>query len=121
MLVSPLTFAFLIACAPKMGAAGAPKGVDLDHYAGVWEDSGGAITVIERSKNSLAVMSVVDYDDEFFEIKSFGWEGDVFGWDYHVPSTGYDVQIRVLSTDGNNMMTSWANAFDDGQEGLVRQ
>jgi len=116
MRVSPLILLLLVACAPKNH----PPGVDLDHYAGVWEDAGGAITTIERSKNSLAVMSVVDADNESFEIREFGWEGDVFGWDYHVPSTDYDVSIRVVSTDGQSMQTTWKNAYDEGSEGLIR-
>ncbi|MCB9744279.1 MAG: hypothetical protein H6740_16900 [Alphaproteobacteria bacterium] len=105
MLLLTLT----LACAGKH----APK--NANEYVGDWTQ-GGAVTTIAQDGRRLEVVSIVDSDGETFEVRGTSYEGGVLSWDYHVPSTGYDVHIEVTSLEGDLLCASWRNAHSTGDE-----
>ena len=107
----------LTAC-PKGGAPAGPT----DALVGVWSDNpeGGGTTEIKMVGGQPAVTAIVDHDGEVFKVTRSGVQGGKFTWEYDVPSTGYHVHITVEDLAGDEMTTTWKNAYDTGYETLYR-
>lgn len=92
------------------GAVGTPS-----ELAGVWTDDGGAVFIIEQAGRSRAeLVSVVDYDGEAFQVQRSGYEGAQWTLDYVVPSTQYQVHVKVLAVEDDELTTTWSNVAPDG-------
>lgn len=89
-------------------------------YVGPWQDEGGSVTYISQDGRDLEVTSIIDYDGEVFEVMGTSYTGGQLNWTYLVPSTGYVVTIRVMSLEGDQMCTTWENAYDTGMECYTR-
>jgi hypothetical protein len=106
---------FALTACPKGGSG------DGTGLAGIWADEGGGQrTTISMVSGQPTVTSIIDADGEKFEVRRSGYQGGNYSWDYHVPSTGYDVHIQVNALNGDRMETTWSNHVSSGDEALVR-
>ena len=118
----PLVFIVgLTACGPKTLPLSAPASSDYkaSYLAGNWVDNGGTHYTFDEKGRAT---SVVDYDGEFFPVKSSGLtnSGDVI-WVYEVPSTGYVVTHVVNTVGGSTFTATWDNGENSGSETFTRE
>ena len=113
--------ALLLAGCPKQAPSAAPGSIASD-LEGSWLDEGGTRLRFTRTGQGLHVSSIVDSDGESFSLLGEEIRGGAFWFSYHVPSTGYNVEINVLSVEGDVAHTTWSNDHDaSGTEDMVRQ
>jgi len=83
------------------------------------------ITVNDKSE----IVSIIRYEDgisiEVLEIIRSEIIDGKLSWAYYVPSTGYTVEMKVVSSDANRITVKWKNkntdgGTDSGDEILIR-
>lgn len=109
-----------------LGCGGKQLAAQNAALAGRWtpatedgQDQLEVITIVNEG-GTARVVSIVDYDDEAFEIQGSGWDGDRFEWTYRVPSTGFVVKTVVTEITDDRLSTRWSNDQEEGDETLVR-
>jgi hypothetical protein len=108
-------------CGNKKPTTGPTDNAADAELIGTWFEDDGAKTIITLVDGQAKVTSIIDGDTEVFTVKRSGWDGGSFTWDYHVPSTGYNVHIVVQGIEGKVMTTSWSNDHDaNGYETLTK-
>ncbi len=118
-----LVLTFVSAGCPSSGTKpdGDPNAPSADFLIGRWQDNDSAVFTFEKVGGDVKLTQIVDDDGEVFELRDFGYKAGHFSFTYFVPSTGYVVTIRILTTDGDELDADWVNsANDSGPERLVR-
>lgn len=91
-------------------ASSGPHASDLDErLLGVWQIDGGATYTITAPDGQYA-LSIVDFDDEVFEVESVSWAEGVLSWSYLVPSSGTRVSEVTTRISADQVEVSWENS-----------
>ena len=92
-----------------------------DFLIGTWHDNDSTRYTFTKVGDQVKLTSIVDDDEEVFELRDFAYKAGFFSFTYFVPSTGYVVTIRVLEHEGDELDADWTNsAGETGPERLVR-
>lgn len=117
-LFAPVALLSLAGCPHAGGPSNSAERAIDAMLAGSWKDEGGTEHTITATRSGARVVSIVDYDREVFTVLASGWTDAGFTWTYNVPSTGYEVTMRVDDMpDPNTLSVSWSNVAPDGSRG----
>ncbi|HEY1405954.1 MAG TPA: hypothetical protein VF857_05035, partial [Spirochaetota bacterium] len=117
VLMAPAIIASACATATSAVKEVQPPPSPMDALIGEWVDreTSNFHTIVKKDDGYEVVSIIGPSDDgtgEKMEILQSEWKDGVLTWRYHVPSTGYTVDFKTVSVNGDELKTEWAN--DDG-------
>jgi|GEM_PF-2195099 len=88
---------------------------------GQWHDRDLTDYTFERVDGRVTLVSIVDYDEEVFEVRSAGFVKGFYTIEYFVPSTSYVVTYTIQSLEGEQLPARWTNSEgESGEEAFTR-